>query len=153
MAMTAHADDHFGGECGRDHDHNLRRARVAGYVLLAGLLLEAVCGIIWFRGVESLASLIAVTLVAGGVLGEIIFENRARLGGQGLGGQGLGRQELDRQGHPHRRRAPHQQDSRAKVGLQLVGDLDELERRARERRAGRTPAPSKYAFAGSAALQ
>ena len=138
MAMTAHADDHFGGDLGRDDDHNLHRARVAGYVLLAGLFLEAVCGIIWFRGIESLASIIAVALVAGGVLGEIIFENRARLG---------------RQGHPHRRRALHQQDSAAKVGLQLVGDLDELERRARERRARLTPSPSKYAFAGSATLQ
>ena len=143
MAMTAHADDHFGGNLGRDDDHNLHRARVAGYVLLAGLFLEAVCGIIWFRGIESLASIIAVALVAGGVLGEIIFENRARLGRQGLG----------RQGHPHRRRALHQQDSSAKVGLQLVGDLDELERRARERRARLTPSPSKYAFAGSATLQ
>ena len=132
--MTAHADGHYGRDFGRDDDHNLRRARVAGYVLLAGLFLELVIGIIWFRGIESLASIIAVVLVAGGVLGEIIFENRARFG---------------RQGPPHRRRAPQQEE----VGLQLVGDLDELERRARERRAARIPSPSKYAFAGSATLR
>ena len=38
------------------YDHNLRRARVAGYVLLAGLFLEVVSCIIWFHGIETLAS-------------------------------------------------------------------------------------------------
>jgi hypothetical protein len=79
MAMTAHADDHFRRDFGRNYDHNLRRARVAAYVLLAGLFLEVVSGIIWFHGVESLASMISVALIAGGVAGEVFFENRARL--------------------------------------------------------------------------
>jgi len=63
----------------RDADHNLRRARVAGYVLLVGLFLEVVSCVIWFHGIETLASIVCVALVAGGVAGEIFFEHRASL--------------------------------------------------------------------------
>jgi hypothetical protein len=68
---------------GRDADHYLRRARVAGYVLLAGLLLEVVSCVIWFHGIETLASIACVALVAGGVAGEIFFEHRASLADNG----------------------------------------------------------------------
>ncbi|MBR1235803.1 hypothetical protein JQ597_02630 [Bradyrhizobium sp. AUGA SZCCT0177] len=79
--MTTRSDDRcrdFG-----DADYNLRRARIAGYVLLAGLFLEVVSCIFWFHGVETLASLICVALVAGGVAGEIFFEYKARLADKG----------------------------------------------------------------------
>ncbi len=79
MGIKALADDHLErGNLSKRYDHNLSRARIAGYVLLAGLFLEVVAGLIWFRGVESIASVIAITLVASGVAGEIFFENRAR---------------------------------------------------------------------------
>src|SRR5438045_530415 len=71
MTTQAHADF-------SNHDQNLSRARIAGYVLLAGLFLEVVVGLIWFKGLESMASLIAIAVVASGVAGEIFFENRAR---------------------------------------------------------------------------
>ena len=70
---------------GRDADHYLRRARVAGYVLLVGLLLEVVSCIIWFHGIETLASIACVALVAGGVAGEIFFEGRSVQIGSPLG--------------------------------------------------------------------
>jgi hypothetical protein len=77
--MTKHSDGHSSRDFSRNHEHNLRRARLAGYVLLAGLFLEVVSEIIWFHGVQSLASMLCVALVAGGVFGEIFFENKARL--------------------------------------------------------------------------
>jgi hypothetical protein len=80
--MTTCSDDHY-RDFGRDTDHNLRRARVAGYVLLAGLFLEVVSCMIWFHGIETLASMICVVLVAGGVAGEIFFEYRAGLAEKG----------------------------------------------------------------------
>ena len=80
--MTTYSDDHY-RDFGRDTDHNLRRARVAGYVLLVGLFLEVVSYIIWFHGIETLASMICFALVAGGVAGEIFFEYRARLAEKG----------------------------------------------------------------------
>ena len=78
MSIKAHADNHFGSGLSEGSDRNLSRARIAGYVLLAGLLLELVGGLIWFRGVETVASIIAIALVASGVAGEIFFEGRAR---------------------------------------------------------------------------
>jgi hypothetical protein len=75
-AMTTCSESQY-RDFGRDADHNLRRARVAGYVLLAGLLLEVVSCVIWFHGIETLASIACVALVAGGVAGEIFFEYRA----------------------------------------------------------------------------
>jgi hypothetical protein len=77
--MTTHFDAHSGRNFGKDYDHNMRRARLAGYVLLAGLFLEVVSDIIWFHGVQSLVSIICVAIIAGGVSGEIFFENKARL--------------------------------------------------------------------------
>ena len=76
--MTTYSENQY-RDFGRDTDHNLRRARVAGYVLLAGLFLEVVSCIIWFHGIETLASMVCVALVAGGVAGEIFFEYRASL--------------------------------------------------------------------------
>ena len=81
--MTTHSDDHSRRNSGRDYDHNIRRARVAGYVLLAGLFLEVVSDVIWFHGVQSLVSITCVALIAGGVAGEIFFENLARLAARG----------------------------------------------------------------------
>ena len=43
--MTTHFEKHSN----REHDHNMRRARLAGYVLIAGLFLEVVSDIIWFH--------------------------------------------------------------------------------------------------------
>ena len=81
-AVTTCSENQY-RDFGRDTDHNLRRARVAGYVLLAGLLLEVVSCIIWFHGIETLASMVCVALVAGGVAGEIFFEYRASLADNG----------------------------------------------------------------------
>jgi hypothetical protein len=81
-AMTTCSENQY-RDFGRDADHYLRRARAAGYVLLAGLLLEVVSCIIWFHGRETLASIVCVALVAGGVAGEIFFEHRASLADNG----------------------------------------------------------------------
>jgi hypothetical protein len=80
--MTTCTDDQY-RDFGSNTDHNLRRARAAGYVLLAGLFLEVVSCIIWFHGIETLASMVCVALVAGGVAGEIFFEHRASLADNG----------------------------------------------------------------------
>ena len=80
--MTTCSENQY-RDFGRDTDHNLRRARVAGYVLLAGLFLEVVSCAIWFHGIETLASMVCVALVAGGVAGEIFFEHRASLADNG----------------------------------------------------------------------
>ena len=77
MTIQAHAENHQGRHFS-NYDLNLSRARTAGYVLLIGLSLEVVASMIWFKGIESVASLIAIALVASGVAGEIFFEHRAR---------------------------------------------------------------------------
>ena len=66
-AMTTHFEKHSD----REYDHNMRRARLAGYVLLAGLFLEVVSDIIWFHGVQSLVSITCVAMITAGVSGEI----------------------------------------------------------------------------------
>jgi hypothetical protein len=76
--IKAQADSYCGSEPSEGYDHNLSRARLAGYVLLAGLLLEVAASLIWFHGAETLASIIAIALVACGVAGELFFEGRAR---------------------------------------------------------------------------
>ena len=81
--MSTQFDDHSDRNFGKDYDHNMRRARLAGYVLLAGLFLEVVSDIIWFHGVQSLVSIICVAMIAGGVSGEIFFENKARRANKG----------------------------------------------------------------------
>ena len=78
MTIQAHAENHL-GRVSFNYDLNLSRARTAGYVLLTGLFLEVVASLIWFKGIESLATLIAIALVASGVAGEIFFEHKARL--------------------------------------------------------------------------
>jgi hypothetical protein len=77
MTIQVHAENHLGRDSSI-YDLNLSRARTAGYVLLTGLSLEIVASLIWFKGIESLASLMAIALVASGVAGEIFFEYRAR---------------------------------------------------------------------------
>jgi len=79
MDTTSRAKDHLG----KFYDQCPRRARVAAYVLLAGLFLEVVNGIIWFHGIEGLASMISVAMMFGGVSGEIFFEYRARSADKG----------------------------------------------------------------------
>ena len=82
--MTTHLDERSDPNFGKDYDHNMRRARLAGYVLLAGLFLEVVSDIIWFHGVQSLVSIICIAMIAGGVSGEIFFENKARRVNKGI---------------------------------------------------------------------
>ena len=77
MTIQARAEAHLGRDFS-NYDLNLSRARTAGYVLLTGLFLEVVASLIWFKGMESLATLVAIALVASGVAGEIFFEHRAR---------------------------------------------------------------------------
>jgi hypothetical protein len=77
MTVPAHVENHLGRDFS-NCDLNLSRARTAGYVLLTGLFLEVVASMIWFKGIESVASLIAIALIASGVAGEIFFEHRAR---------------------------------------------------------------------------
>ncbi|MGE9010623.1 hypothetical protein ACO2JO_18720 [Leptospira interrogans] len=77
MTIRANVESHLGRNFS-NYDLNLSRARTAGYVLLTGLFVEVVASMIWFKGIESMASLIAIALVASGVAGEIFFEHRAR---------------------------------------------------------------------------
>jgi hypothetical protein len=81
--MTTHSDNNSDRDFGTGYRHNMRRARLAGYVLLAGLFLEVASDIIWFHGLQSLVSIICVMLIAGGVSGEMFFENRATLPSKG----------------------------------------------------------------------
>jgi hypothetical protein len=74
MDSTACAEGHLG----TFYEECSRHARMAGYVLLAGLFLEIVNGIIWFHGIEGLASLMSVALMLGGVSGEIYFQSKAK---------------------------------------------------------------------------
>jgi len=77
MTIRANVESHMGRDFS-NYDLNLSRARTAGYVLLTGLFVEVVASMIWFKGIESMASLIAIALVASGVAGELFFEHRAR---------------------------------------------------------------------------
>jgi hypothetical protein len=70
-----------GGDPGGDYELNSHRAHLAAYFLIAGLILELVNAIIWYRGSETLAEMAAVLLIVGGVWGEVFFANRARLAG------------------------------------------------------------------------
>jgi hypothetical protein len=79
MDSTACTESHLG----TFYEEYSRHARIAGYVLLAGLFLEIVNGIIWFHGIEGLASLISVALMLGGVSGEIFFQSKAKLVAKG----------------------------------------------------------------------
>ncbi|MBL6616617.1 MAG: hypothetical protein ISP45_21570 [Reyranella sp.] len=63
------------------YERHSRHAHIAAYILVAGLVLELINGFIWYHGIETLASMVAVLLIVGGVWGEIFFENRARKAG------------------------------------------------------------------------
>ena len=66
---------------GGEYEVNSHRAHLSAYVLIAGLILELVNSIVWYRGSETLAGMVAVLLIVGGVWGEVFFANRARLAG------------------------------------------------------------------------
>jgi hypothetical protein len=69
------------GNLGDEYELNSQRAHIAAYILIAGLILEIVNAVIWYRDVETLAGIAAVLLIVGGVWGEVFFANRARLAG------------------------------------------------------------------------
>jgi hypothetical protein len=69
------------GDLGAEYDRNSRLSHIFGYVLIGGLFLELINGLIWFRGSETVAGIIAVLLIVGGVWGEIFFAHRARVAG------------------------------------------------------------------------
>jgi hypothetical protein len=69
------------GDLGAEYDRNSRLSHIFGYVLIGGLVLELINGLIWFRGSETVAGIIAVLLIVGGVWGEIFFAHRARVAG------------------------------------------------------------------------
>jgi hypothetical protein len=75
--MAEDGKDGFGGE----YETNSHRAHLSAYILIAGLVLELVNAVIWYRGTETLAEMAAVLLIVGGVWGEVFFGNKARLAG------------------------------------------------------------------------
>jgi hypothetical protein len=70
-----------GDDPGREYEVNSHRAHLAAYVLIAGLILELINAIIWYRGPEAIAEMVAVLLIVGGVWGELVFANKARIAG------------------------------------------------------------------------
>jgi hypothetical protein len=75
--MAEDDEDDFGSVYGV----NSRRAHLSAYVLVAGLILELINAIIWYKGLETLADMTAVLLIVGGVWGEIFFGHKARIAG------------------------------------------------------------------------
>src|SRR5258708_7089167 len=69
------------GDSGHEYEVNSHRAHLFGYVLIAGLVLELVNAIIWYKGLETIAEISAVLLIVIGVWGEIFFANKARVAG------------------------------------------------------------------------
>jgi hypothetical protein len=65
----------------REYEINSHRAHLSGFVLVAGLVLELINAVIWYKGPETLAEMAAVVLIVGGVWGEIFFGHKARLHG------------------------------------------------------------------------
>jgi hypothetical protein len=63
------------------YEVNSRRAHLFGYVLIVGLALEIINAVIWYKGSETIAEVIAVLLIVGGVWGELFFGQKARLRG------------------------------------------------------------------------
>jgi hypothetical protein len=68
-------------EAGYEYEVNSHRAHLSGYVLLAGLALEIINAVIWYKGLETIAELVAVSLIVGGVWGELFFGRKARIAG------------------------------------------------------------------------
>ena len=66
---------------GREYEVNSHRSHISAYVLIAGLVLEIVIAFIWFHGWETVAEIVAVLLIVGGVWGEVHFAHKARLAG------------------------------------------------------------------------
>jgi hypothetical protein len=50
------------GDPGGEYELNPHRAHLSAYVLIAGLIIELVNAIIWYRGSETLAEIAAVAL-------------------------------------------------------------------------------------------
>jgi len=66
---------------GSESELNSDRSHRAGLVLIAGLVLELINSIVWFHGPETIAGMVAVVLIVGGVWGELFFSHRARVAG------------------------------------------------------------------------
>jgi hypothetical protein len=56
---------------------NSQREHISAYVLIAGLLLELIASVVWFKGVETVVGMVAVLLIVGGVWGEVFFGKKA----------------------------------------------------------------------------
>jgi hypothetical protein len=69
------------GDFGHEYEVNSQRSHIAAYVLIAGLILEVINAFIWFHGPETIAGIVAVLLIVGGVWGEVHFAHRARIAG------------------------------------------------------------------------
>jgi hypothetical protein len=63
------------------YEANMHRAHISAYVLIAGLILELINGVVWYHGIETIAAMLAVLLIVGGVWGEVFFGNKARVAG------------------------------------------------------------------------
>jgi hypothetical protein len=70
-----------GEDHGREYEINSHRAHWSGYVLVAGLVLELINAVIWYKGPETIAEIAAVLFIVAGVWGEIFFGHKARLAG------------------------------------------------------------------------
>jgi hypothetical protein len=68
-------------EAAGEYDVNTHRAHLSAFVLIAGLVIELLASVVWFKGVETFVGMIAVALIVGGVWGEVFFGNKARLAG------------------------------------------------------------------------
>jgi len=66
---------------GTEYETNSHRAHLSAYVLIAGLVLEIINAVLWFKGLETLAEMVAVLLIVAGVWGEVFFGNKARIAG------------------------------------------------------------------------
>jgi hypothetical protein len=75
--MSEESNEDFG----REYEANSLRAHLSAYVLVAGLVLELVNAVIWFKGPETIAEMVAVLLIVGGVWGEVFFGHKARIAG------------------------------------------------------------------------
>lgn len=64
-----------------NYEANTHRAHISAYVLIAGLIIELINGVVWYHGIETIAAMLAVLLIVGGVWGEVFFGNKARIAG------------------------------------------------------------------------
>jgi hypothetical protein len=61
----------------REKEVNSEREHISAYVLIAGLILEFVAAVLWFKGVETVVGMVAVAMIVGGVWGEVYFGKKA----------------------------------------------------------------------------